>query len=650
MEGFEKISLEDSSDKAVATEQENTMLSKKMKAPLNSKALLIAAVVIGVIILFSIFGIVLPATKVYRQAKITQAEAKLAYDGLKQENIQVASDELDKTKIELIKTQQDLAAMGYLRFVPIANLYYSDASHLLAAAGYGLHAGQILVDAIKPYADVLGFHGQGTFIGGSAQDRIRTAVTTMSKVTPKIDDIESQLVNAKTEIDQVNPNHFPPIFGGQKVQQQLTQVKTVTDEAVGFIQQAKPLVKVLPALLGEPKEQKYLVLFQNDKELRPTGGFITAYAIFRIDHGMINVDTSNDIYNLDATIANKPVAPRPIALYLPKVPVWNLRDTNLSPDFIASMNDFMKMYKTATGYTPVSGVIAIDTHALVAAMNILGDVTTGGTTYSTKIDPRCQCAQVIYQLEAYADQPVEYIKSNRKGVIGDLLYALMQKAFASSPKKYWGPLLQTMTGEVNQKHILFDLDNQDAQSGIEALNGSGRIQDFSGDYLHVNDANFGGAKSNLFITQSVSQEYKVQGDGSIQKIVTLSYRNPFAPSDCNLEHGGLCLNAIQRDWVRVYVPKGSKLVDAKGSEVKVTSYDELGKTVFEGFLTVRPMGSATYTLTYQLPFKVASGSDLPLLIQKQPGTDNQQYTILVSGRTVENFPLLSDKEFKLNVH
>ena len=92
------------------------------------------------------------------------------------------------------------------------------------------------------------------------------------------------------------------------------------------------------------------------------------------------------------------------------------------------------------------------------------------------------------------------------------------------------------------------------------------------------------------------------------------------------------------------------MVSSSGSEVKMTSYDESGKTVFEGFLTVRPLGVATFTITYTLPFKVANGSPLPLMIQKQAGTNNNQYTISVGGSQVQSFPLLTDQTLKLNVH
>ncbi|EKD85942.1 MAG: hypothetical protein ACD_37C00571G0001 [uncultured bacterium] len=116
-----------------------------------------------------------------------------------------------------------------------------------------------------------------------------------------------------------------------------------------------------------------------------------------------------------------------------------------------------------------------------------------------------------------------------------------------------------------------------------------------------------------------------------------------------MERGGLCLNAPWRDWFRIYVPKGSKLTDSSGSEVKMKTYDELGKTVFEGFLTVRPLGIGRLTLTYTLPFKLEKGSPLPLMIQKQPGTENDEYTIKSKGKTVEKFILDQDKTLKLKI-
>ncbi len=611
-------------------------------------------VLYGLIVAFVLFMIlvVIPGFLTFLSAKKTYAQVKITLDAVKKQDIELADKELKKTRESLKDTQNKLNMLFVMRFIPGLHIYYNDTTHLVKAGFYGLNAADIFIESIKPYADVLGLKGQGSFVGGSAEQRIETAVKTMGKVTPRIDDIAVDLKLAQKEIDHVNPNDYPSFIAGGKVREGMTTLRSLADDGVTIIDEARPFIKVLPNLLGESSEKKYLIVFQNDKEIRPTGGFLTAYAVFRVDKGIIHVENSEDIYTLDDSIPNskKEKAPKPIATYLPKVPQFNLRDTNLSPDFQKSMKTFGDLYKEAGRYKDVDGIIALDTHVLVSVMNILGDIQVGGKTYSTKVDERCNCPQVIYDLEESADRPIQDFRSTeRKSIIGDLMYEIMNKAFSSSPKLYWGPLVQTGFSEIAQKHILFSLENKGAQAGLSAVNAAGEIKDFDGDYFHLNEANFGGAKSNLFVDQNVSQEYKIANDGTITKTVTVNYKNPHEPSDCNLERGGLCLNAPWRDWFRVYVPKGSKLVDSSGSEVKLTSYDDLGKTVFEGFLTVRPLGIGRLTLTYSLPFKLKKGSPLPFMIQKQPGTGEDEYTIKVNGKILEKFILETDKTLKLKI-
>lgn len=658
MDGFEKIDLNSPSGDIPKQTRDmvntNPSYARKRRPGIKSyffgtrRRKIITSIVIF-LFLFSVFGVILPGRKALASAKRAYAQAKIAGDALKKQNVTLAADELVKTKDELTKAQKDLNMMFYLGYIPVVGWYYNDAQHLVKASSHGLDAAIVFVDSVEPYADVLGLKGQGSFTEGSAENRIQTAVRTMGKITPRIDDIIEDLSLAREEIDKVDPNRYPSIFIGRKARASLDQMKSLADNGATFMNDAKPLIKVLPELLGEPKEKKYLVLFQNDKELRPTGGFITAYSVFRFDRGVIHVDTSSDIYTLDGTIGNKPSAPAPIRKYLPKVPEFNLRDTNLSPDFLESMESFNALYKKAPGAPKVDGIIAVNTRALVGAMNILGDVEASGTKFTTKIDPRCDCPQVIYMLEVFSDQPVGYVRENRKSIIGDLMYAIMNKAFSSSPKQYWGPLFQEIIKQTAQKNVLFYSYNSEGQEGLEALNASGRIKSFEGDYLHINEANFGGAKSNMFTAETVTQDYDVKSDGTITKVVTVDFKNPYPPSDCNLERGGLCLNATLRDWFRVYVPKGSQLLSNKGSEVKMTSYDELDKTVFEGFLTVRPKGATKLTLTYQLPFKLDKSSSLPLMIQKQGGTDAFEYIVTAKNRQLEKFQLDTDKELKLTL-
>jgi len=653
--GFKKIDFnsdkigEDESAKSsnISKPRPAQSLNTGRKFPkINKKVGIIAIVVIALVLLVGIFS-GFKAFAVYRQAMSVYKQGKLAADATKKQNVVLAREELSKTLTQAEKLKREIGGLAFMKFIPVFGGYVSDADHLTGAGIHGIKAGIITVDSLIPYADVLGLKGEKSFVGGSAEERIRTAIKTLDKVVPKIDEIDAEVKLAKAEMDHVNPNHYPNFWVFKKLRTQLTTAKEMIDQGVLAVDEGKPLIKVLPELLGANKSKKYLVLFQNDKELRPTGGFLTYYSIFRIEEGVIHIDSSSDIYALDDSISSHPKADPIILKYLPKVPTQNIRDINLSPDFVKSMNDFRTYYEKSRQKTDIDGIIALDTQFLVDIIKILGEVQASGQTFNAKEDPACNCPQVVYQLELNTTKPVGFVRSNRKEIVGSLLYATMQKALGVSPKLYWGPLIQAAIKNAQEKHILFSLNNSGAQSGIEALNWAGRIKPFEGDYLHINDANFGGAKSNMYIKENVRVDYKITG-GEIEKTVTIEYRNPQKYSDCNLERGGLCLNAILRNFQRMYVPEGSTLSSSKGSQVKVETKKDLGKTYFESFFTVNPLGKASITYTYKLPFKV-TGKNLPVLIQKQPGIESIPFEIYVNGSKVDSFDLREDKVLNLKV-
>ena len=139
-------------------------------------------------------------------------------------------------------------------------------------------------------------------------------------------------------------------------------------------------------------------------------------------------------------------------------------------------------------------------------------------------------------------------------------------------------------------------------------------------------------------------------DGTIEKTVTVSYKNPFPPSNCNLElEGALCLNATLRDWFRVYVPKGSQLIKMTGSEVEPVLYDESGKQVFEGFYGNKyPLyAQSSNRVSVQYTSPISPSSDYTLLLQKQPGTKAVEYQLFVNGKQQDTFDWVADKTIKL---
>lgn len=621
------------------------LLTKKTK-------ILLGVFGIGLICVLVLFVLVyLPLQKIIVSAKSVRAEANETYNAVKIQDIALADEKIKVTKEKTFQLQKDLRALFWLKSFPIVGGYLKDADHGVKAGIYGLEAGEILIESIEPYADLLGFKGQGSFIGGPIEERVMKAVQTLDKITPNLDKILEKMALVKAEIDQIDPQKYPEEYQGQKVRSRLSETKILLDEGTVFLMSAKPLITALPGLLGEPKEKKYLVLFQNDKELRATGGFITAYAVFRIEHGKIFAETSDDIYNLDNKVAKKVKPPELILKYLPLVYTWNLRDANTSPDFKISMQNFEDIYKGAVERIKYDGIVALDTHFVVGLMkvfeDVMGPLEIYGTKFTYKNSPACNCPMIIYELEKFADKPVAYERGSRKDLIGVLMKALMERGL-KAPKQLWGSLGQTGLKALEEKHLLIYLHDEEAQKGLESLNFAGRINPYEGDYLHINDTNYAGAKSNMYVEPSVEQKIEIDAEGAVTKTLVLNYKNPQASSDCDLEHGQLCLNGLLRNVIRIYVPEGAELLESRGSEVKVASYRDLGKTVFEGFVTVRPLGSAQVQLKYKLPGKL-DGKELKMLIQKQSGTEATPYAISVNGKLIKKFNLNKDQEIVIKI-
>lgn len=617
------------------------------------KWILVIPLVLTVFLLVS----AIPAIIIGNKAKVVYRQALILKEAIKSKDLKVISKEVKTTKEELSSFNNSLKVFSPLRLIPIIGSYEADASHLVRAGELGFEAAELVIKAVEPYADFIGFSGGQTAGGGqkTAQDRVAFVVTTLEKIGPDLNTIGQKIKQAKQELDQINPNRYPEEFRGQKIKGPLTEVVNLVDQVSTLTNDAKPIIEVAPWLLGIDSPRRYLIVFQNDAELRPTGGFMTAYAILEVEKGKLKPILSEDIYDVDARIPSKERAPEALITYVTfpykQDPRWRLRDMNISPDFKVSMERFVENFKKASSQK-FDGVIAVDTKVLVSLLKVLGTVgVPDWGNFSAEPDKRCYgCPQVVYELERLADKPVNVQKTARKAVIGPLMHSVLANAFGS-PKERIPGLVDAGFTLVMEKHVLFYFTDEKIQSAVEAFNVAGRVRDYEKDYFLLVDTSFSGAKTNLFIKQTVEQKVEVSADGTATKTVTVTYKNPFPPSDCNLERGGLCLNASYKDWFRFYVPKGSSLVESSGSDVEMKTYEELGKTVFEGFFGIkyalRPEGQTKLVLKYKLPFKV-NKEDYQLFIQKQPGTDGHLYTI-EAGSKKQEFELKIDKEVKMKI-
>ncbi len=629
-------------------------LTKKKK-----KVLIIIGSFLVALSLLLIFFLVLPLLSIKKQVTFLTNEAQGIYQGIQSQDLNLAIAKVDSTKVEFEKLNSQYRKMAWLKVVPLARGYYLDGAHIFAGGKHLLDVTDIVVESLGSYSDIFGLEGEEENKEEeeknkeeepiTAEERLIVVLETLDKIQPNLDKISESLDLAQVEIDQIETTRYPESFFGKRIREKVVMLVSTIDGVAQTVKEVKPIITHLRPILGIPEEKNYLLIFQNDAELRPTGGFLTAYATLSVKEGKFEAGNSYDIYNLDDRFGNRIKAPDPILNYHKNVFYWHLRDMNLSPDFVVSMDTFFENYERIEGKGKIDGIIALDTKLLVDILEVLGPIGVPGFgNFSSENDKRCDCPQVFYALESYADRPVTGFKEARKGIIGPLMHSILLNMMGS-PRKEWPLFMNVVFSNISEKHLLFYFFDEEIQQTMEAMNASGRIKDYDGDYLHVNDCNFAGAKSNMFIRESFLQEIEVASDGTVTKTLTIDYKNPAEPSNCNLEAGELCLNGLYRDWVRVYVPKGSELIEANGSEIEVKTYEDLDKTVFEAFYgdksPLRPLGRAQLTFKYKLPFKATKDNPYKILIQKQPGTYGYE-NIIKFGKQTEEFELKTDKELK----
>lgn len=615
-----------------------------------------------VFILIILAAVGIPAFMTYQKGIALYKSVKNLEAATKSQDLSQIKTQIGTTSKSLAEFKASYTLISWTRIIPYFGGYVSDVGHVINAAAAGMDAGTTIITAIEPYSDLLGLKSAGNQQMNvasdgtkTAQDRVDFIVKSLPDLLPKIDVISGKMGMVEDEISKIDAERYPTQFKGIPLRNDIKSVQDLILEASDLLVNGKPVIENAPYLLGMDSPRTYFVLFQNDKELRPTGGFMTAYAIMTVDKAKFTPTISDDIYNLDARYKPSTPAPDPVVKYLkgPYVLSKNLRlrDMNWSPDFAQSMQAVSGAL-SQVGIKKMDGIIAVDTKVLDNLLSVIGPIGVPGFgNFSTAIDPQCNCSQVIHALEAYADVEGPIIwdpvtgkiiqrpanSENRKKIIGPLMNSILANAMGQ-PKDKLASLFSAAFNSVMEKDVLFYMNDSNVQKAIADFGIGGTIKDYNGDYLHINDANLGGRKSNLYSTEDVEQDIKIAGDGTVTKTLTITYKNP--------EKQDGWLNSVLPTWVRVYVPKGSILIASTGLEAKQDPYEDLNKTVFAGYFQLRPEGVAKITFQYKLPFKVKR--QYKLLIQKQPGTKDYLYTINV-GKIQQEFYLKTDKEVTIGL-
>lgn len=464
------------------------------------------------------------------------------------------------------------------------------------------------------------------------------------------------LREASREADRINLEVIP--------ESERASVELLKD-AVGEIERS---VRALPAianaaseLLGKSSRKRYLVLFQNDAELRPTGGFIGSFAEVTLDRGEIKdiQIPGGGSYDLQGDQRARVQAPEPLRLVSAR---WHFHDSNWFADFPTAAQKIAWFYEKGNWPT-VDGVIAITASGVEDLIRVLGPVPMVAYGRTITAENFKDETQKIVELE------YDKTENRPKQFIADLAPVLLERLQSGDPVVLRAAL-ESLGKSLRSKHLLVWSRNPELQSFVVGAGWGGELASTTGDSLLVVDANIAGQKTDAVIKEEVSHEARIQEDGSVIDAVTITRTHRGT-------RGALFTGVRNVDYLRVYVPLGSVLLAASGDfrpppqdlfekpddslrededlgkitrtlgtdpETGTVVGEESGRTYFGNWLQMDPGERVSVSFTYQLPFRVmvpasrgffaairnaVSGpatAPYTLLVQKQPGTRDRTFS------------------------
>lgn len=387
-------------------------------------------------------------------------------------------------------------------------------------------------------------------------------------------------------------------------------------------------------LKKDDKEKVFLVLFQNNMELRPGGGYIGSFGILKMKNGKILEIQTHDLSNFDARIPDTQEPPYPMKEML-HINSWKLRDSNWSPDFSENAKKAQYFYEMGQGEEKFDAIVAINSQVLASFLSVTGPVTL--PSYPGTYDSENAVLTLEYQVEkGYAKQGLE--RGERKSVMNELAEEISKKIETLDNSKKID-LAKIILEDLNNKYIQLYFKDEILQSQTQKAGWSGEVKkDWNNDYLMMVDANLGALKSDYYIKRAYSYT------------IDFSKEKPEARLKITYNH-----TAKERDWMtkeylsylRVYVPFDSWLFDSKNlGEVRFGN--ELGKKYFASIVTV-PIGQTkTVEFSYYLP-KNINEENYNLYLQKQSGLENIPAEINIISESGENKKIFVDlkKEWEM---
>ncbi|MCH8200181.1 MAG: DUF4012 domain-containing protein, partial [Chloroflexi bacterium] len=471
-----------------------------------------------------------------------------------------------------------------------------------------------------------------------------------TEVAPLLTTARDRLDDAKLRLDHLEDS-FASGIGGRLAEAGVIGGGTggVFQPAHEAIGQTGEAVAAVASLLGFDGPRTYLLILQNQNEIRATGGFIGATIEVHIVNGVLGDLVFEDSTSIDlAPLANNPPAPEPLYWYL-----WMgrllFRDANWNPDFPSSAQTLLDFYEANRG-VDIDGVVAGTKLLALDMVDAIGGVRVPGVD---ALLTRDIASRYIEGELPYACEPRHVSIRSKRCFDEDLVPALVDRLKAGFDDDVRREVIDVFREHLGAKNVLIFMTDEATQAFVSANGWDGAVPRPPQDFLMVIDSSLPG-HTTAAIRRSWDYRVSLVPDGRSAARLYIRYENtrPVLDPDCRqaAEGGGGCY----WNYARVFLPPAAELVEApivplhEGSEKLIWGHRDLrseqvithagsglqGLVEVGGYVVVEPGTVLTIPLAYSLNANVIRNVgtqryEYRLLISKQSGMDDDRVSVRV---------------------
>lgn len=590
--------------------------------------------VVSVFVLAACVYVGIAATRVVQGGIATRDALMSAKTNIAETDFSAAQTDLATASVGVTEAKAGAAMVGFVSYLPWVGERYDAAVGMLDATQNTI---DVLMEAVTIANDVYGVVSEArdalswrdaeyadTAIHDLPTSVKRALFVRLADALPDLQEMQVKLELASDEIAK-----FQELPEMEAFHDLVVPFATVVEELKTSVDFLVPFAGITREFAGLRGDRQFLLMFMNDTELRPTGGFLGTYGLLVIRDGDMKSLSTDDAYAVDVLVAGNPAyaiaSPVPIAKYLEQ-PIWFFRDGTWSPDFPTGAQETTALLRqefavAGQNVPQVDGVIGITTGFLEQLLEFVGPVTVNGIEYSAQ-----NAAEILeYQVEiAFEQQGIT--REDRKDVVGELTNAVMDALLEVSPSQFTDVFTLLSEGFANKYLAVYSSD-ADTQAVLNDYGWSGAVeQGDADDFLMVVDANMAALKSDPVVERTIAYSIAPTSSG-YQATAAITY-NHTGSFDWKTSR--------YRTYTRIYVPEGAQLVSVDGSLAndairnpqglagEVTTTDEFGLTSFGTFTSIEPGQSRTLTFVYTLPASVRdaiTAGSYTLRMQKQIGAE-----------------------------